>query len=318
MRLVLALVAALVVAAPAGSRATADPPAELFVFPFATTPGATAETDVDLSLPPSSTLAIASVTVYVPAGYALDGDRPVGSAIGAATVFAAGSPVPLSAGLFTADPAASAADPCAPGSHAAVWTAALGSSSLTVFVDPPAGDESSLGAYKLVYCASAASGRIVDVDLDLQSGLTNPSAPVVLTWRAVVTPAAGEPFELRSIVALPQLLTLRTAFASRTSTLTLSGKLLFAGTPRPGINVHFAVAGRADLADAQKVGVARTRRDGSYLLRRSVHRTSVKRQLLLIAYVNFYDGDCSDPPLVPGGCADQTVAPPPAQIVAIG
>ena len=105
MRLFLALVAALALAGPAGSRSTADPPAELFVFPFDNTPGAAAETDVDLSLPDSSSLAMASVTDYVPTGYAVETDSPPGTAIGDATIFVSGRLDPISAGLFTADPA---------------------------------------------------------------------------------------------------------------------------------------------------------------------------------------------------------------------
>src|SRR5712692_3251057 len=120
MRLLLGLVAALVLAVPAGGRSTADPRAELFVFPFDTTLGAAAETDVDLALPDS----IATVTDYLPTGYTVALTRPPGTAIGEATVFVAGQTDPISAGLFTADPAAFTAASCAPGLHAAVWTAA--------------------------------------------------------------------------------------------------------------------------------------------------------------------------------------------------
>jgi hypothetical protein len=326
MRLFLALLAALALAGPAGSRATAEPPAELFVFPFDTTPGAAAETDVDLSLPDSSGLAIAAVTEYVPAGYTVALDRPPGTSVGTATLFVAGQLDPVSAGLFTADPTQLATDSCAPGLHAGVWTATLDSGPLTIFVDPTSGDESARGAYRLVYCLPAPeASRIVDVDLDLHGVLTNAAAGGLLTWRAVVTPygpgtvtpLTDSAFEVRSIVGLPQILGFRPGFAPRTNALMLRGRLVSVGAPRRGINIHFAVATRADLTDAQDLGVARTRADGTYSLQRAFARKRAKQQLILIAYVNFYVGACSDPPLAPGGCAEQSIAPPPARFVTL-
>jgi hypothetical protein len=318
MRLVLALVAALVLAAPAGSRSEAGPPVELFVLPLDTTPGAAAETDVDLSLPGSSSLAIASVTEYVPAGYTVALASPPGTAIGSATVFVAGRLDPVAAGLFTADPSSLATDSCAPGVHAGAWTAALDTGPLTVFVDPTTGDARARGAYRLVYCLlSPADPRVVDVDLDLQTVLTNAPTAGLATWRAVVTTPSGAELEVRSQVALPQTLTLRPSFSTGRNALALTGRLLAAGLPRPQVNVHVAVATRADLSDAQDLGVARTRADGSYSLRKTVARKRAKQRLILIAYVNFYVGDCTDPPLLPGGCAGQSIAPPPAQLATL-
>lgn len=318
MRLVLALVAALVLAAPAGSRTTADPPAELFVFPFDTTPGATAETDVDLSLPDSSSLAIARVTEYVPAGYTVALASPPGTTIGNATVFVGGRLDPVSAGLFTADPAAFAADSCSPGAHAAVWTAALDAFPLTIFVDPTSADESALGAYRLVYCLPPSQdSRVEDVDLDLLNVLTNAATAGLATWRALVTSSSGAAFEVRSQVALPQTLTFRPSFSTRRNAITLTGRLLAAGMPRPQVNVHVAVATRADLSDARELGVARTRADGRYSATWPVAGKRAAQRLILIAYVNFYVGNCSDPPLPTSGCAEQSIAPPPAQLATL-
>jgi hypothetical protein len=318
VRLLLALAAALVLAAPAGGSSTAGPPAELFVLPFDTTPGAVAETDVDLSLPGSSSLAIASVTTYVPAGYTAALDSQPGTAVGSATVLVGSRPDRIAAGLFTADPAAFSNDACAPGLHAAVWTAALHAFPLTVFVDPTAGDVSARGAYRLVYCLPGSQDpRVTDVDLDLRSSLSNPARAGLATWRAFVTPSTGAAFEIRSIVALPQLLGLRPGFSPRTGVLTLSGRLVSAGSPRPGINVHLALASRADLSDARDLGIARTRGDGSYSLGTIVVRKKTVQLLTLIAYVNFYAGACSDPPLLPGGCAGQSIAPPPARVASV-
>src|SRR5436305_10053598 len=136
MRLLIVLAAALVLAGPVGG---ASRPPELFVNALDTTPGTLAETDVDLSLPATVT----RVTEYVPSGYVLALDRPAGTVIGSATIVTARSR--LTATLLAATPAE---NPCAPGEHAAVWT----SGSLTLLVDPTSGGETSLGAYKLVFC----------------------------------------------------------------------------------------------------------------------------------------------------------------------
>jgi hypothetical protein len=330
--LVLAVAAAF--ASPAAGRSLADPPAQLFVFPFDNAPGAAAETDVDLSLPDSSSLAIAAVTDYLPTGYTVALGGPPGTAVGAATIFVSGRLDPISAGLFTADPAPFATDTtaqaCAPGTHAGVWTAALTVSGaalpLTIFVDPTTGDEAARGGYRLDYCLPALGDtRIVDVDLDLQHVLTNAVAGGLLTWRAVVTPyqpGTGTPlptgaFEVRSIVSLPQILSFRPAFTAKTNVLTLNGRLVSAGTPRSGINIHFAVATRVDLSDARDLGVIQTQADGRYVFKKKMPRKKTAQRLILIAFVNFYVGDCVDPPLLPGGCAEQSTAPPPAHFAAL-
>src|SRR5438105_12584425 len=147
----LGLVLALVLAGPAGGRSSAEPPAALFVFPYDSTPGAAAEHDIDLTLPDSSTLAIAAVTNYVPPGYTVALATAPGTVIGSATIFVSGQDAPISADLLTTDPAASAADPkaqaCAAGAHAAVWKAALtvdgAAFPLSVFVDPTTADETA-------------------------------------------------------------------------------------------------------------------------------------------------------------------------------
>jgi hypothetical protein len=283
------LLAALVLALPAGGRSATAPPAELFVFAYDTTPGAVAETDVDLSLNATA----GSVSEYIPAGYGLDLDAAPGAVVGSATVH---GPEPFSDSLLAADPAAFTEESCAEGIHAAVWTAGP----LTVFVDPA--DD----GYQLTFCPL---DEAADVDLDLRGVLTNPAVPGLAVWRAVV--AAGDSsIEARSVVAFPQTLGFRASVAARPSRIALRGRLLSAGKARAGINVRFAIATRADLSDARDLGAARTRADGSYTLTRPLPHTRVKRRLTLIAYVNFYVQPCAD-------CAGQTIAPPPAELVSV-
>ncbi len=286
----LLLVTMLALALPAGAAPAGAPPAQLFVFAYDTAPGATAETDVDLSLNGAAGV----VTEEVPAGYRLDLSAAPGTVVGSAIVRA---PEPVSASLLAADPASFAADGCAVGRHAAVWTAGA----LTVFVDPID------GAYRLTFCPP---GQAVDVDLDLEGVLTNPIAPGLTTWRAFVS-TGDHTVETRSVVGIPQTLGFRARFAGR---LVLRGRLVSAGAPRRGVTVHFAIATRADMSDARDLGAARTRADGTYALALPFARTRVRQHLTLIAYVNFYAGPCAVPA---AGCTAQSTAPPPAELASL-
>lgn len=283
------LLAGLVLVLPAGGGSAATPPAGLFVLAYDTTPGAVAETDVDLAL----NTAAGSVSEFVPAGYALDLGAAPGTVVGSATVR---GPDPFADTLLVVDPAAFVDESCAEGAHAAVWTAGP----LTVFVDP-----ADVG-YRLTFCPPDGTA---DVDLDLRALLTNPATPGSAVWRAVVATGDGS-IETRSVVAFPQTLDFRASVLAGPSWLVLHGRLLSAGKARAAVTVHFAVATRADLGDARDLGAARTRTDGSYALRRPYPRTLANRRLTLIAYVNFYVQPCSN-------CAGQTLAPPPAELVSV-
>ncbi len=158
-------------------------------------------------------------------------------------------------------------------------------------------DRTTDGGYRLALSLDRPSA---DIDLDIRRGLTNPPGGVA-TWRAFV-----DRVEVRSVVAFPQVLTARAGIDGRA--LQVRGRILFAGKPRAGVNVHLAVATRDDFADAREVGTARTDSEGRY---RFAARLTAGRQLLVIAYVNFYVGLCAD-------CLNESIAPPPSRIVALG
>lgn len=258
--------AAVAVAALAATSSPAKPAPQLFVTPVDTRPGVAAETDIELKLPASAT----RVTVFVPPGYTIDlGARP-GTVIGTARTTVAST-------LVAAGPN--------------LWRA----TGLTVSID-----RTTDGGYRMDCSFDQRSGR--DVDLDVQNGLTNPPAGVVI-WRAF----AGS-IEARSVVAFPQRLTAAATFAR--GVLHASGRLTFAGKPRAGVEVHLAVATRDDLADAKELGTSRTGWDGSYEFRHALAPTGSR--LTLIAYVNFYVASCPD-----RGCVGESVAPPAPELVSV-
>jgi hypothetical protein len=139
-----------------------------------------------------------------------------------------------------------------------------------------------------------------EVDLHLQGVLTNPPTATVAVWRAV----AGDA-EARSVLPLPQRLGLRAVWSR--GRVTLRGRLVAAGHARPGVNVHLALAPGDDLTKAREIGVARTGTNGSFALSYATKR----RPLTALAYVNAYVAACAKP------CVSETVAPPPAETVAV-
>src|SRR2546422_1032665 len=123
----------------------------------------------------------------------------VGLVVSAAVALAVAGAGPSASG----PPAAQA---CAPGPHAAFWTATfkVAKSSVTIrfYVDPTTGGETSLGAFKLVSCLASpyvpvgqggAPGGlqynflVVSLSRATGSVVTNPASGNFL-WRTLVTP----------------------------------------------------------------------------------------------------------------------------------
>ena len=134
------------------------------------------------------------------------------------------------------------------------------------------------------YDVTASPPGTVDVELDLRHALTNPGKPGIYVWRAG---------DASSAVVLPQLLTLRARHAA--GQLVVAGRLVAAGQPRAGVNIHVDVSSSPDFATHTE-SVARTRADGSFTLR--VSRRAATEYV--VASVSFY------------AAGTETVAPPPA------
>jgi hypothetical protein len=213
----------------------------------------------------------AKITVYVPAGYLLTATQPAGSVIGTTSgnVIArdlGNIPVPLAGDVVVDNPANHLTDPCAPGTHAAVWIlrlSVLGQTiALPVYVDPTAGAESALGSAKLQVCLGSADtpqgtpgrspngAQLLDATFTVNGVLTPPTGPV--RWIAFTTPYApntGTPnpagtVETRSFVG-PGAITLSARVTSKKKKqVTLSGNVTQSGLGVAG-RVSILINGRA-------------------------------------------------------------------------
>ena len=320
-RLLVAL-AALALFAPAVALA-ASPPArtELDVFVARTTPGLATEHVVDVDVAPSGG-ATQRLQLLVPLGYAA-ALPPTGGTIGDATATfrTASGLVRAAAALVADDPSKHAADPCAPGTHAAVWIAAatLGNqpAPLTFYVDPAPAPLAAHAAYVVQACfdAPAASGReLASLRLDLRGVLTTPQASGRYLWRVLLTPygandaTASEPAaEAQALLPLPYRLTVRARYDKAHRRVTFTGT---------------AVAGRSADADTPvqilvvtpkgftAFGVTRTNGAGRFAFSRHLVKTT--RFALLAGDAAF--SDC-EPTLGPVPCTLETLSPSELQVV---
>lgn len=283
--------------------------AELDLYPGSTSLARTAETVVGLYMP--SSVEMAKVTLFVPAGYGVDLTKAPGTRLGLVVAWGSDGLGRLGE-LDAADPAAYATSDCAPGAHQAIWLINLADPTqlppIPLFVDATSGSDAALGAYKAQAClpAAAASGTMTirELDLDLTI-LTNPSAAGAYTWRAFVTPfAAGVPndagtFELRATLPLPMRLTLNGSYDRKHKRAILTGRLTAS---------HYAVQGVfLDLYTKRNgrfrySGYTSTTRTGTYRIARRITRTT-QYAIQTATYL-----DCAPGTVAPGGCVSDTLA----------
>lgn len=331
----LAVLGCLCVAALPGASPAAIPGgARLVVTLFSASPVRGSVVDLDFRLP-ETFAPPALLTLYVPSGFGLRTDIPSGTAIGESSVQALTAASPSSAQLFTAklrtgNPSDPALLSCAPGPILAVWTAAFRVAGKTLAIrfaaERTAPDEATLGVWKLVAClpyprTAPAGARVAALDLLVlgpagSRAFTGPAASGTSLWRLLVAPYAtgGDDIdpdaevEARSRVPYPHVLTAKATYRPKISTVVVTGRLTALGKPRPGVGVLLFVdepsGGIVDF------GEATTRADGSYAMRKRVVRQRRARTLDLVAQVGWTEGACAGPPLTPGGCSGETLAPP--------
>ena len=285
--------------------------------------GVKATTDVLLHVPNGAAEA-GKMTLYVPAGYAINPADPVGTKEG--TVFLQTTSDFAVGDLKAADPAAYVNTPqaqaCAPGTHVGVWAMNLGfdlsSTKITVpiYVDPTSGDETALGAYKLQAClplAGVASpggwsigSRVRDLDLEF-TRLTNPASAGLYVWKGFVDnpDASGNPdptttYELRSDMPLPAKLGLTGKLDRKHRRAVFSGRLSAQAMPVGGVPVSLYRVTKG--GDWSYVATTQTSATGSYRFTRRITRTT--------NYSTEISGirDCVGASTAPRGCIDETLA----------
>ena len=342
VRLVLALGGTLALAlalAGAAPSASSSPAVQLAVVTFPAKFGGGLGFEL---LPSEKTPAPARFVIYVPAGYAVDTSVAPGTKIGSLAALYYTKSIPFdfaNVALRTGDPATlpgnPAAQACAPGPHAAFWTATfkVGKSSVTIrfYVDPTTGGETSLGAFKLVSCLAspyvpvgqggAPGGLRYDI---LVASLSRPTGSIVtdpdsgtFLWRTLVTPysvGTGTPndaatFEARTHVLIPHVLTAHARYLRKKKTVLVTGKLSALGQPRAGVRVEIDATAKG-FGFGANWGKVRTHANGSYSLRRRVRPGPRARHLKFDVYPISVGGPCVDPPVAPAGCVDENVSPP--------
>jgi hypothetical protein len=292
---------------------------------FSTSPqlGAKATTDVGIQIPATAAEA-EKVTLFIPAGYGFDIAAPPGTSEGqvamqTASDFGFGE-------LKAADPAAyvntAAAQACAPGSHAAVWTmhfdAGLFASkpaTVPIYIDPTSGAETALGAYKLQAClplaevvssgGSPLGSKVRSLAVEFTS-LTNPTSTSLYVWRAFVSnpdtngnPDPSTTYELRSDMPLPAKLSLTGRLDRKHHRALLSGRLTTPALPVAGVPVAlFRVTGLGWWYEAG----TRTATNGSYRFIRSIRKTTT------FGVAASGIEDCNASSTAPRGCASETLA----------
>ncbi|MDX6477859.1 MAG: hypothetical protein QOG29_446 [Gaiellaceae bacterium] len=309
---------------------------ELIVVPFASRLGqANADTGVALVFP-TTQAGPQKVVVYVPGGYGLDLAAPPGTTIGTAGAGATTSAgaVTLRGNIVVDSPTRYAADPaaiaCAGSSpHSTVWLLQLaaGATSLTVpvFVDIATGTDGGLGVFKLQMCfpasdvpqalGGAPSGlRLGDVFLEPTKGLTNPPSLGAYVWRAFITPytpgtttpnPAGTT-EVRSIIPLPQVLTLKGRYEKSTKSFVLSGVLSLAGDTLAGVDVAIYGSTKSAVSTFKRLTAVKTKTKGVYSHRRKAAKTMYFGSLV----DEYFTGARCDtgPSTAPAGCVQENVS----------
>jgi hypothetical protein len=190
----------------------------------------------------------ARVRIVPPAAYDATLDAPPGAVVGTAT--AAGT----TDRLVVDDPARHAADPCAPGPHDAVWTAAaLG---LSLYVDA--------APLTIVVCPPST------LSLAFAPGVWhNPPGQGEFVWSGLFTPADGDEVEARALVRQPALVTLAGRVATR-GRIVLFGRLTAGGRRVARAPVRL-------LAGRRTVAATRTTAAGGYAFTMRLKRTTTFR-----------------------------------------
>jgi hypothetical protein len=296
---------------------------------------------------PQTTDGIAVVNIYVPSGYGATLGQAAGSTIGNvdATALAhdGGLTLPLSGPVTTDDPAKHSTDQCSPGTNAAVWNMNLSVAGQTlvlpIYVNPTAGAETALGAYRLRICLppwdvpvgtpgrSFQGAQVLDAKFTINKILTTPTGAGLLKWETLFTPytpGKGTPnlagtFEARAFVPIPILLGLRASYVKKTNTWKLSGTATEGGLPAAGLAIKIARGTSATKLAAK--GSAKTSSSGAWSAsgKLTPKKTTYFQVSAAVGERDYTSTGCQGPltPFAPAGCATATLSPWTAKSVVV-
>ncbi len=254
----------------------------------------------------------------MPAGYGTRVGRAPGTVIGSvldASLDAAGTVGRANGSVVAGDPAAFTADACAPGTHLAVWLVQLTGDGLDqtipLFVDPVVDEsERALGAVRIVACPPAQP-RLLGLSLELDRVFRNPAQRGTYLWRALLTPATGDPAfpsadataESRSPVGLPAQIVLEGRYEFLARSGVVKGKATLAGSPVR--DVALTLWSGKKRWGLSRTGIAQTDSRGRFRLVRPLATTTFFRASATLPEEDVTDTGCASP-IAPGGCVSAT------------
>jgi hypothetical protein len=230
---------------------------------------------------------IAAINIFVPTGYTLNLSQAAGTTIGtveaAAFSHTTNLTLPLSGPVVVGNPSQFTAQStqCAgtPTSQA-VWILQLSVAgqqiNLPVYINPTAGPQTALGAYRITVClppydipeaqgGAAQGAQVLDVKFTINGVYTTPSTAQSYVWDALFTPytpktgksnPAGT-FQARAIEGLPVILSITVKYVKKTNTWQLAGKLTEGGKGVNGVTIRLArglAANRLTVRSSTKTG----------------------------------------------------------------
>lgn len=259
-------------------------------------------TQVELDAPEG----IAGLTLLVPAGYGVDLARAAGERLGPAsgTALAGGVELALEGELTVADTSVAA---CPGGSHAAIWRVSLrapGVELALLLAVGPAGSAGSGAAYAVSLCTQVPSGlELTGLSLRLADVVTTPAQAGRYAWSALVTAVgAGQAVEARSVSPLPVVLTLNGTYSRDRGVARLSGALRAGGDPVADARV--SISSGSSASSLRPTMHAQTGSKGGYEASKEIDSPTVFQASVASTAVT---GAVCEAPLVPGGCASETV-----------
>jgi hypothetical protein len=298
-------------------------------------------TTIHVSIP-QSTDPIAAINIFVPSGYTLNTSAAAGTTIGQVTATAfshdAGLTLPLSGNVTADNPASHASDStqCAgtPTSQA-VWIMNLSVAGQTIalplYLNPTAGAQAALGAYRLTICLpppdvpvgtpgrSAQGAQVLDAQFTVNGVFQTPTAAGPKVFETLFTPynpgkgtvnAAGT-FEARAIVGLPAVVSLAKSYNAKTNTWKVTGKVTEGGSAVGGATIivaHGASASRlSSTSTTTSASSGAFSKSGKLTPRKATYfraNTTVKERSVPTG--------CANPlpaTIAPAGCVSATMSP---------